>query len=264
MLDLFLGTVNAGHPCCGASTIVADALAREERQRAVMRIELEDPFRHRLCLVVAHTGERRTDAALVRNGLVSSEHLSDRAEPRPALVVDEVPRLQRRGRERSQEQAPAQWPRPGGERLDRLGELLADVVLGDHGRVHYQLLPTVWTSQRPSCWRSSSTKRTLCHRPSWSSPSDTGIDSPAGPSSIDTQGVWPRRDASLEKSRLSRSAKSSSSPDSNSLTRTQQVVCGEYTQAMPLRMPLSRTAALTSSVMSVTLTPSLVRERRSC
>src|SRR3712207_8077803 len=42
---------------------------------------------------------------------------------------------------------------------------------------------------------------------------------------------------------------------SNSLTRTQHVVCGEYTQTIPLRTPLSRTASATSSVMSRTASP---------
>src|SRR3954467_4646607 len=48
-------------------------------------------------------------------------------------------------------------------------------------------------------------------------------------------------------------------PCSNSLTRTQQVVCGEYTHAMPSWIPLSRTAVWTSSVMSVTVRPPAVR-----
>ena len=51
--------------------------------------------------------------------------------------------------------------------------------------------PTTWTSQRRSRSRSSSMKRTRCHVPSWSSPSRTGTDSPAVPSSIAMQCEWP-------------------------------------------------------------------------
>ena len=51
--------------------------------------------------------------------------------------------------------------------------------------------PTTWTSQRLSRSRSSSMKRTRCHVPSWSSPSRTGTDSPAVPSSIAMQWEWP-------------------------------------------------------------------------
>ncbi len=51
--------------------------------------------------------------------------------------------------------------------------------------------PTTWTSQRRSRSRSSSMKRTRCHVPSWSSPSRTGTDSPAVPSSIAMQWEWP-------------------------------------------------------------------------
>jgi hypothetical protein len=51
--------------------------------------------------------------------------------------------------------------------------------------------PTTWTSQRRSRSRSSSMKRTRCQVPSWSSPSRTGTDSPAVPSSIAMQCEWP-------------------------------------------------------------------------
>ncbi len=51
--------------------------------------------------------------------------------------------------------------------------------------------PTTWTSQRRSRSRSSSMKRTRCHVPSCSSPSRTGTDSPAVPSSIAMQCEWP-------------------------------------------------------------------------
>jgi hypothetical protein len=51
--------------------------------------------------------------------------------------------------------------------------------------------PTTWTSQRRSRSRSSSMKRMRCHVPSWSSPSRTGTDSPAVPSSIAMQWEWP-------------------------------------------------------------------------
>jgi hypothetical protein len=51
--------------------------------------------------------------------------------------------------------------------------------------------PTTWTSQRLSRSRSSSMKSTRCHVPSWSSPSRTGTDSPAVPSSIAMQWEWP-------------------------------------------------------------------------
>jgi hypothetical protein len=51
--------------------------------------------------------------------------------------------------------------------------------------------PTTWTSQRLSRSRSSSMKRTRCHVPSWSSPSRTGTDSPAVPSSMAMQWEWP-------------------------------------------------------------------------
>ncbi len=51
--------------------------------------------------------------------------------------------------------------------------------------------PTTCTSQRRSRSRSSSRKSTRCQVPRQSSPSETGIDSPAGPSSIDMQWEWP-------------------------------------------------------------------------
>jgi hypothetical protein len=51
--------------------------------------------------------------------------------------------------------------------------------------------PTTWTSQRLSRSRSSSMKRTRCQVPSWSSPSRTGTDSPAVPSSMAMQWEWP-------------------------------------------------------------------------
>jgi len=51
--------------------------------------------------------------------------------------------------------------------------------------------PTTWTSQRRSRSRSSSMKRTRCQVPSWSSPSRTGTDSPAVPSSMAMQWEWP-------------------------------------------------------------------------
>ena len=51
--------------------------------------------------------------------------------------------------------------------------------------------PTTCTSQRRSRSRSSSRKSTRCQVPRQSSPSRTGIDSPAGPSSIDMQCEWP-------------------------------------------------------------------------
>jgi len=51
--------------------------------------------------------------------------------------------------------------------------------------------PTTWTSQRLSRSRSSSMKRTRCQVPSWSSPSHTGTDSPAVPSSMAMQWEWP-------------------------------------------------------------------------
>jgi hypothetical protein len=51
--------------------------------------------------------------------------------------------------------------------------------------------PTTWTSQRLSRSRSSSMKSTRCQVPSWSSPSRTGTDSPAVPSSMAMQWEWP-------------------------------------------------------------------------
>ncbi len=54
-----------------------------------------------------------------------------------------------------------------------------------------RLAESTWTSQRRSRSRSSSMKRTRCHVPSWSSPSRTGTDSPAVPSSIAMQCEWP-------------------------------------------------------------------------
>jgi hypothetical protein len=51
--------------------------------------------------------------------------------------------------------------------------------------------PTTWTSQRRSRSRSSSMKRTRCQVPSCNSPSRTGTDSPAVPSSIAMQCEWP-------------------------------------------------------------------------
>ena len=51
--------------------------------------------------------------------------------------------------------------------------------------------PTTWTSQRRSRSRSSSMKSTRCQVPSWSSPSRTGTDSPAVPSSMAMQWEWP-------------------------------------------------------------------------
>ena len=106
-----------------------------------------------------------------------------------------------------------------------------------------------WTSQRRSRSRSSSIEEDAlplaergARRPR------TGIDSPAEPSSIDMQWEWPlgrppcpprtrsrcacpsRRGRSTCRAGRacgSSSVKSSRKPDSNSLTRTQQVVCGE-------------------------------------
>src|SRR3954470_25053237 len=52
-------------------------------------------------------------------------------------------------------------------------------------------------------------------------------------------------------------------PRSYSFTRTQQVVCGEYTRQMPSCTPDSRTISATSSVMSVTCSPPVVVNVRS-
>src|SRR5829696_7172566 len=57
--------------------------------------------------------------------------------------------------------------------------------------------------------------------------------------------------------------KSSKKPLSNSFTRTQQVVCGEYTRQMPSVTPDSCTSSRTSSVMSVTWRPPDVTKWRS-
>src|SRR5215208_3653397 len=57
--------------------------------------------------------------------------------------------------------------------------------------------------------------------------------------------------------------KSSKKPLSNSLTRTQQVVCGEYTRQIPSVTPDSCTSSRTSSVMSVTWRPPEVWKWRS-
>jgi hypothetical protein len=61
----------------------------------------------------------------------------------------------------------------------------------DHLNAGLGQAPTTWTSQRRSRSRSSSMKRTRCQVPSWSSPSRTGTDSPAVPSSIAMQWEWP-------------------------------------------------------------------------
>src|ERR671934_1716293 len=60
------------------------------------------------------------------------------------------------------------------------------------------------------------------------------------------------------------SMKSSRKPDSHSLIRMLQVVCGVKTQASPSTTPLSATASFTSSVMSLSVSPPAVRISRSC
>jgi len=63
-----------------------------------------------------------------------------------------------------------------------------DAGLGQLSRAQ---VPTTWTSHRRSRSRSSSMNSTRCQVPSWSSPSRTGTDSPAVPSSMAMQWEWP-------------------------------------------------------------------------
>jgi len=75
--------------------------------------------------------------------------------------------------------------------LVSLAQAMAGHLDSGLGQLARAQVPTTWTSQRRSRSRSSSMNRTRCQVPSWSSPSRTGTDSPAVPSSMAMQWEWP-------------------------------------------------------------------------
>ena len=145
------------------------------------------------------------------------------------------------------------------------------------------LVAATWTIQRRSRERSSSRKARAATVRARARRRERGSFSPAGPSSIAMQCEWPCR-SPCPRGRCSRCGDPSrrgvvllagdEAPQhacevlqkarlSNSFTRTQQVVWGEYTQAIPFSTPLEATHSRTSSVISRISRPPLVRSLRS-